>query len=72
MGDQQVTLDQLEALESNLRAFETDLISLRKMVASAPNYSGDWRETPVWKNARRRFRVMCLSAKPTLYRRQNK
>jgi hypothetical protein len=72
MADQRITLAELEALESNLRAFEERLISLRKMVQREPNFSGDWREQSVWKDARRSFRVMVASANPAISKRQKR
>lgn len=70
MPDRQLTLEHFLASESNLRAFETELILLRELIRSNPNYTGDWLEHPQWKRARRFWRATVAVTDPILKKRQ--
>ena len=72
MSDHQITSRSIDALESNLRAFEDQLILFRKLVQQNPNYSGNWIDHPQWTTTRRAYRQLCSAASPVLKKRHRK
>ena len=72
MTDHQITSRSIDALESNLRAFEDQLILLRKLVQENPNYSGNWIDHKQWSTTRRAYRQMCNAANPVLKKRHSR
>jgi len=70
-GDKMIDVDRVLALEANLRVFESELIALRELVRSNPNYKGDWRQNPQWKKTRRKYRMLCSSAQEILKKEHN-
>ena len=69
MTDHQITAKAIDALESNLRAFEDQLVLFRKLVQQNPNYSGNWLDHKQWMITRRAYRQMCSAANPVLKKR---
>ena len=72
MSSHQITATAIDALEANLRAFEDQLVLLRKLVQQNPNYSGNWIDHKQWSTTRRAYRQLCSSANPVLKKRHAK
>ena len=72
MGGRQLETEHFLAAESNLRAFETELILLRELIRKTPNYSGDWLDHPQWRRARKYWRATCSVVDPILKKRRVK
>lgn len=70
MSDHRLGLDHLLALEANLRLAQSEIIALRELVRSNPNYSGDWLDHPQWRRARKAHRVYVSLADMSLKKRQ--
>ena len=64
-------MDQVVALEANLRLFETRVIELREFMRRSPGFKGDWTKLQVWKECRRQYRILDNTALPILRRKQN-